>query len=560
MIFDNSIEIKITKRNIEHFSMYYRDIKLRDIIDVSPENLQKNSNIRINVLCDVCGISNNIKNQAYTKNINSCKSNPIYTCDKCSHIKNKASCLEVYGEDHYSKTDEWKDRTRKTCLEKYGEDHYSKTDEWSKRFEETCLEKYGVENPFMDSKKIRESFNSKYGVDHPSQVTEIHERIKSSNKTSTGYESPLSSPEIRSRINTTMLRKYGSIIPYKSEDIRSRLVVCKNKNYLNYISDNISLFKCDNGCDHNFEMESYMYHNRLRGGVHLCTVCNPIGDSVSIKEKELFEYISSIYSGEIIRSYRDGLEIDIYLPELNIGFEFNGLYWHSEKYKDKNYHLDKTNHFKEKGIRIIHIWEDDWVNKTDILKSQISNMVGETNTRIFARKCEVRVVGSKLSNIFLYDNHIQGGDKSVVKLGLFCDGDMVSIMTFNKFEGRNKMGFGEWNLSRFCNVKNYSVVGGSSKLLSYFIKENVVSRIISYADADWSVGNLYKVMCFEKSHHSNPDYKYVIDGVRNHKQNYKKKNLGISGQAITESVYMRSKGYYRIWDCGKIKFTKHVST
>ena len=557
MIFDNSIEIKITKRNIEHFSMYYRDIKLRDIIDVSPENLQKNSNIRINVLCDVCGISNNIKNQAYTKNINSCKSNPIYTCDKCSHIKNKASCLEVYGEDHYSKTDEWKDRTRKTCLEKYGEDHYSKTDEWSKRFEETCLEKYGVENPFMDSKKIRESFNSKYGVDHPSQVTEIHERIKSSNKTSTGYESPLSSPEIRSRINTTMLRKYGSIIPYKSEDIRSRLVVCKNKNYLNYISDNISLFKCDNGCDHNFEMESYMYHNRLRGGVHLCTVCNPIGDSVSIKEKELFEYISSIYSGEIIRSYRDGLEIDIYLPELNIGFEFNGLYWHSEKYKDKNYHLDKTNHFKEKGIRIIHIWEDDCVLKRNIIKSQISNMVGLVVNKVYGRTCVIKeLVDIKMCRKFLDDNHIQGFVPSTLKLGLFYSGELVSIMTFDKFEGRKKMEENGWTLSRFCSKIDYSVIGGFTKLLNNFIKIYNPIRIVSYSDNDWSLGGIYETSGFSKVSDVPIDYKYIIDGVRVNKSKFRKSNL--PGD-LSESQYMSSNGILRVYNCGKSKYEMILS-
>ena len=84
----------------------------------------------------------------------------------------------------------------------------------------------------------------------------------------------------------------------------------------------------------------------------------------SFKEKELYDFIKLIYSGEIITSYRSGLEIDIYLPELKIGFEFNGLYWHSELFKDKNYHLDKTKYFKENGIRIIHVcayrdWETD---------------------------------------------------------------------------------------------------------------------------------------------------------------------------------------------------------
>jgi hypothetical protein len=61
------------------------------------------------------------------------------------------------------------------------------------------------------------------------------------------------------------------------------------------------------------------------------------------------------------------LEIDI-LPELKLGFEFNGLYWHSNKFKEKNYHLNKTDWFKK--IYASYIWEDDWILR-EIVESQI---------------------------------------------------------------------------------------------------------------------------------------------------------------------------------------------
>ena len=84
----------------------------------------------------------------------------------------------------------------------------------------------------------------------------------------------------------------------------------------------------------------------------LCTICYPIDLLISIKEENLYEFIKSIYFGEIVQSYRiNRQEIDIYLPKLKIGFEFNGLYWHSDLYKDKNYHLNKTNFFKEDLFR-----------------------------------------------------------------------------------------------------------------------------------------------------------------------------------------------------------------
>ncbi len=250
------------------------------------------------------------------------------------------------------------------------------------------------------------------------------------------------------------------------------------------------------------------------------------------------------------------MEIDIYLPELKLGFEFNGLYWHSEKYKEKSYHLDKTNYFKEKGIRIIHIWEDDWTFKSDIVKSQISNLLKINTEKIFARKCVIKEVSIKEARNFLDENHIQGFVNSTSKIGLYHNNELVSIMTFDSFEGRKKMEEGGYNLNRFCNKLGYNVVGGASKLLSYFIKENKASRIVSYADKDWSIGNLYHTLGFENIGENGPDYKYLVDNKRVHKSRYKKskiKNI-ICIDTLTESQATKKLGIYRIYDCGKIKF------
>jgi hypothetical protein len=552
MIVDTLVEVKVSRKNIDHFSCYYKDINYGDIINIPVEQLQKNSNKRIEVSCDVCSDHNNIKYQAYNKNISSCDKLQIYTCVKCSSVKNKRTNLDKYGVDHYSKTDEYSDRVKKTSIKKYGVDHYSKTDEWSDRFKISCLEKFGIENPFMDNKWMRDSFNDKYGVNHPSKVLLFRNKMRETMMERYGVEYTLQSKALRESVSLTTMYNYGEYHHSKSDTLRANMLIGCDDDYINYLGNNISIFDCVDG--HTFSMTSDNYHNRKRSNIPLCTVCNPIGDSQSIKEKILYEYIVSIYGGEVIQSHRDGLEIDIYLPELNIGFEFNGLYWHSEKYKDRNYHLNKTKYFQDKGIRIVHIWEDDWVNKQDILKSQISNILGLTDRRIFARKCKVIVVDVRHCLKFLDENHIQGSDKSTIKMGLEYEGELVSIMTFNKLEGRKKMLDGEWNLSRFCNKLGYSVVGGASKLLSYFVKEYGVTRIVSYADRDWSVGNLYEVLGFTLVDESSPDYKYVVDGVRRHKQNYKKSNLGIQGQKITEKQHMTSLGYHRIWDCGKIKY------
>ena len=104
--------------------------------------------------------------------------------------------------------------------------------------------------------------------------------------------------------------------------------------------------------------------NDIQQGWGRCPYCNV---NISEPEREMSKYISEIYNGEIIRNYKDKMELDVYIPELKIGFEYNGIYWHSDKIiKDKNYHLKKKEYFKEKGIDVIFIDEYDWENKNDL--------------------------------------------------------------------------------------------------------------------------------------------------------------------------------------------------
>jgi hypothetical protein len=146
---------------------------------------------------------------------------------------------------------------------------------------------------------------------------------------------------------------------------------------------------------------------------------------------------------------------------------------------------------------------------------------------------------------FLDKNHIQGKCNSVLKLGLYNNNELVSLMTFEQFEGRKKMKLGEWNLNRFCNKLNVNVVGGASKLLQYFIANYSPSRIISYADKDWSTGHLYENIGFAKLYETKPDYKYIVSNKRVHKSNFRKSKTGISEKSLD---------LVKVYDCGKIKF------
>jgi hypothetical protein len=170
MIIDKNIEVKIAKYNIEHYKNYF-DVKLGDVITIDTElHLQKESNKKINVQCDICSVQRYIKFQAYTKNINSNKNYPIYTCDKCSHVKLKDFNKQKYGVEYYSQHPDRNDKVKKTSIERYGKEHFSKSSYFKEKISKTNLEKFGFINPFMDGERMKEIFFKKYGVDHPSKL------------------------------------------------------------------------------------------------------------------------------------------------------------------------------------------------------------------------------------------------------------------------------------------------------------------------------------------------------------------------------------------------------
>ena len=488
--------------------------------------------------------------------------------------KTLATNLEKYGKNWFTQTEEYKEKTLATNLERYGVEHYSKTDDFKERVSKTNLEKYGTffyyQSDDFKNKSLKSNIE-RYGVEHYSKSDDYDNRIKVLNNIKYGVDWYYQSDDFKEKSQTTNLERYGVDHHSKSDLFKAKVIKTtidrygvdnymkydiyrknnfrntSNLNYLKYINNKNSLYNCTKG--HTFSISSDNYIKRSNSGNPICTICYPIGDNKSIMEKELYDYINIIYEKEIIQSYRDGLEIDIYLPDLKIGFEFNGLYWHSEKYKYRNYHLDKTNHFKEKDIRIIHIWEDDWVFRNSITKSQICNLLYKSERKIYARNCYIKEIDSKTSISFLNNNHIQGKVNSSLKLGLYYLDELVSLMTFDHFEGRKRMSDNEWNINRFCNLINCNVIGGASKLFKYFICNYKPTRIISYADKDWSLGKLYHKLGFNNISESLPDYKYLVNGNRVHKSRYKSSKI-----KLKESEYVNKNGLFKIYDCGKIKF------
>lgn len=255
-------------------------------------------------------------------------------------------------------------------------------------------------------------------------------------------------------------------------------------------------------------------------------------------------------------------ELDIFIPSHNIAIEYDGLYWHSELHKDKNYHLNKTESCEKQGIKLIHIFEDEWLHKQDIVKSRLKNILGLTETKIFARKCVIKEVPSKDSKLFLDNNHIQGNVNAKIKLGLYYDNELVSIMTFGglrKTMGNNTKE-GVYELMRFCNKLDTTIIGSASRLLSYFIKTYKPIQIVSYADRRWSDGGLYETLGFEFKHNSEPNYFYILRQKREYRFNFRKSELIKQGFDSTKSEHqiMLERGIYRIYDCGNKRYEMNL--
>lgn len=352
--------------------------------------------------------------------------------------------------------------------------------------------------------------------------------------------------------------KSAKKIKYTSIDFIKKSTEIHNNKYdyslINYVDirNKIKIICPTHG---QFEQSPYIH---LQG--HGCEKCT---SSVSSQEKEINDFIKSLNIETITstRSIISPQQLDIFIPSYNIAIEFDGLYWHSELHKPSNYHINKTELCEAKGIQLIHIFEDEWLFKKDIVKSRLKNLLGLTKNKIYARKTEIKLVDTKIAYEFLEKNHIQGNVNSSIKLGLYYNGNLVSLMTFGK--GRVALGgnSNQYELLRFCNELNTNVIGGADKLLQHFIKNYNPKEIISYADRRWSQGGLYEKLNFEFIHNSKPNYWYIINNNRKHRFGYRKSILVKKGhdKNKTEHQIMLDKKIYRIYDCGTIAYKKSLT-
>lgn len=298
--------------------------------------------------------------------------------------------------------------------------------------------------------------------------------------------------------------------------------------------------------------------NNLMIGVKVPTDCE-----ITKAKNEIAEFVE-FFRYQIIRNditLFDGKRIDIYIPELKLGIEYYGLHSNSDEFKSDNYHFEKTKIAESKNIRLIQIFEDEWINKQDIVKNRLKHILSRNDKKIYARKCKVKPISFSLYSKFVNTYHIQGSVAGEIYLGLFINDILIATASFGMLRknlGNSTISSNTFELLRYCTANNYSVIGGAGKLLKRFIDIYKPKEIISYADRRWSDGNLYKKLGFELSHISEPNYYYVKGAVRHNRWNYRK-DLLISRHGCTEEDTERNftkntLGLNRIYDSGNYVF------
>ena len=499
-----------------------------------------------------------------------CLKNDISENQKCKHCGIK-SVPFLIGKNRYQENCSVKcslhnksnrENRKKNSLKKYGVEHPMQSQEVKEEVKKTNRERYGVDWVFQDKdfkNNATKVIKEKYGVEKIGLSKEIQDKIKQTNLERYRVEYPLQNEEIYNKtIDNQDINYYNNKLkdnPY-IKPLFSEFDYSSEKN-LDWMC-----IKCETKYNSKIDFLSFSRFNYpIR-----CTKCFPWMCGTSDLEKEVIDFVKNIYVGEIIensKSIISPLELDIYIPNKNIAIEFNGLYWHSENQgKDKNYHLNKTKLCEKHDIHLIHIFENEWLYKQDIVKSRLKNLLGIYDKRIYARNCIIKEIDNKTTCDFLNENHLQNSTKTPINIGLFYNNELISVMTFSKTRFSKKY---EYELVRFCNKLNYSVVGSAGKMLKHFEKEYNPKSLVSYADRRWSYSkkNLYDSLGFKLINISKPNYWYFKNDncflleSRVKYQKHKLKNLlGDFDKTKTEIENMRMNGYNRIFDCGNLVYVK----
>lgn len=395
-----------------------------------------------------------------------------FCCKKCSYKHTAAKSFKTFRERNPGVNSPChlpgvQDKVKKTMVEKYGVEYISQSKEIRKKIQETCIEKYGSKTPLenkeiyqkthetnitnhdgkhyfateeareltaeghrteeykkwaketYDPSKRKQAIIDKYGVDNTFKLKEFQDRIKQTNLDRYGVNNPGKLPEIiAKRMETRMLSNIKNQSEFNKEFILSKFIT----------NDRFDAESCAQYFGLTIHAVNYF---KIKFGIeylNLVSVNNTL-------ESEFYQYIQSLTDEEIIRHERKlfdyKMELDIYIPTRKIAFEFNGNYWHSQNVGvSKEYHFWKTQMCKSRGIRLIHIWEHEWVKSKEKCKNFMSSIF---NSKISDEDGYPCIVENRYLKTINY-NYV---NENSVKILFKSNNKIISIVEFIEKDKNN---------------------------------------------------------------------------------------------------------------------------
>jgi very-short-patch-repair endonuclease len=492
--------------------------------------------------------------------------------------KRKQTMLNKYGVESMFKSDRFKEKSKQTMLRKYGVDHNWKSKEIRDRMKKTLLERYGVDNPTKlksIQEKQKQTCLQKYGTREILSNKNIREQIKQTCLAKYDGVAPACSEEVYIKQKQTCLEKYGVNNPAKIKHVilakKAAIQKKRIKIYNNFIArfKNVKpLFSVDEfeGCGPkiykwlkislNEEFTAAYWGYEPMGKFQNTYIEQFI---MNLLKKNSIDY--ELKNRNVIKPY----ELDFYLPKFNLAIETNGIFYHSTQCIDDNaYHSTKFKMCKEKGIRLIQIFEDEIVRIPKIVSSRLKHILQLCKYKIYARNCQIQQISSSQKDIFLDKYHLQGTCQSKINLGAFYKNRLVAVMTFSSFNKNRvptKNNPSQWELTRFAGLSNFTIIGIAGKLFQYFLRNYNQTKlpVISFSDLCWGEGNVYNKLGFKLDNYTLPGYFYSKNNCRYHRFGFRKsmlsKKLENFDSNKSEFENMDINGYFRIYNAGYAKYT-----
>lgn len=475
-------------------------------------------------------------------------------------IRQQKTIINKYGVENISQSKDMREKVENTNLKKFGHKHFLASEEGKQRRIDGVQKKYGVDNVFQSEEikeKIRRTNIEKYGVEYPMQSEEIHNKKIITNIKKYGVSTPLQNDDIKAIIRENNINKYGTEFPSQCEEVKQKTINTNIEKYgCNFpiqnkdINNKVINTKIKNGQIRIIDgknMEEWA-KNLDKPYSTLIAQISKYGFDVAIKMQNRgpssLEQCFKIWLDSIDVKYIHQFNIenryaDFLLPDYNIIVELDGLYWHCDLFLDNKYHFDKHELYSKHSYRSFFFREDEIENKFNIVQSILNNAMHKNNNKVFARKCKVIKLSRNESDDFFNTNHLMGSG-SGVSYGLEYDNKIVSAISIKNTKKQDK----NYEISRFCNIINTSVIGGFSRLLSHFINDSDVDCITTFIDRRYGIGLYLENLDFKRKS-CNASFKWTNTKETFHRLRFP----GNSGY---------DNGLMKIWDCGQLRYDKKI--